>query len=45
MGTHIIKLIDENSEEGIENIDIIRNTFLSKDNLDKKANSELKKLL
>ena len=41
---YIIKLIDEKSEEGIENIDIIRNTFLSKDNLDKKANAELKKL-
>ena len=41
---YIIKVIDENSDLGIENIDIIKNTFLSNDNLDSQAKDELAKL-
>lgn len=41
---YIIKLIDEDKDEGIERIDIIRNTFLSHDDLDSIAVQELAKL-
>lgn len=41
---YIIKLIDEDKDEGIERIDIIRNTFLSHDDLDSIAAQELAKL-
>lgn len=41
---YIIKVIDEKSDEGIENIDIIRNVFLSDDSLDKLAQQKLSKL-
>ena len=41
---YIIKVIDEKSDEGIENIDIIRNTFLSDESLDKRAQQQLSKL-
>lgn len=39
---YIIKIIDEKSEYGIENIDIIKNTFLSHDDVDAKVDMELK---
>lgn len=41
---YIIKVIDEKSEEGIENIDIVRNVFLSDESLDKMAQQQLSKL-
>lgn len=41
---YIMKLIDENNDEGIEKIDIIKNTFLSDDELDKMAQQQLSKL-
>ncbi len=41
---YIIKLIDEDKDEGIEKIDIIRNTFLRHDDLDRSAIQELTKL-
>lgn len=41
---YIIKIIDEKSEYGIENIDIIKNTFLSHDDVDDKVDMELNSL-
>ena len=41
---YIIKIIDENSDPGIENIDIIRETFLSDDEVDKLATQQLSQL-
>lgn len=41
---YIIKIIDENSDDGIENIDIIRETFLSDDEVDKLATQQLNQL-
>lgn len=41
---YIIKLIDDKSDDGIENIDIIKNTFLANDELDQIAQKELSKL-
>lgn len=41
---YIIKIIDEKSEYGIENIDIIKNTFLSHDDVDAKVDMELNSL-
>lgn len=41
---YIIKIIDEKSEYEIENIDIIKNTFLSHDDVDDKVDMELNSL-
>ena len=39
-----MKVIDEKSDDGIEKIDIIKNTFLSDDGLDRLAQQQLSQL-
>lgn len=41
---YIMKVIDEKSDDGIEKIDIIKNTFLSDDGLDRLAQQQLSQL-